>query len=678
MSGGDRAVQFLEAIRSESTDTFIEIRCIGAGKPQQEWFRDPTEAIQYAQRMDSHGMFDVYVGMAPRDRKEGTEKAVSHAYIVSADCDSDAALAALDTFPLPPSIRVASGGRTESGRQKIHAHWWLDSPCTADELRAAKKALISALDSDPAISDPPRIMRLPRTHHRKGVPTLVKVLDGTWQRISLPEVHAACAAAPKRTGARFDFTGLELKERTVPTTLRRGEWHQPALRLAGQMRRQGGTEEEILAALRAFTESRGDGSIKDEWICDLAADVAKRYPAGGTAPANIEPLPVQHSWLPVPLPLDTEPLTPDIAGLMFRGLTHEFSGPSEAGKTMMLAAAAINEARAGRHVVWLDFEMGKRLMARRLLDGLNVPVDEVERLVNDPDTRRFHFMRPTVQATAAYLDSMLAQTGLDVSLVVIDAMTGALALHELDSNSDIDIERLYAVLVNPLKDIGAAVAIIDHPGKDAGRGSKGSIRKEQALDVAYLVSTARQYRKGLGGSSRIVVKKDRGGELDRSVERQFVLTPSGWRFDCDHEFRPTTLMERASRYLEPQPAPLSRNSVYAECEGREAELKVALDVLVSEGYVGEVDGPRGARLSASIRPYRQTEDPKSDVFRLAYTGSAVHSCGLEPLAYTGTDRLPKPVAPTGLPASLPMREAGRDAAAGAVVTELFDLPGREP
>jgi AAA domain len=332
-----------------------------------------------------------------------------------------------------------------------------------------------------------------------------------------------------------------------------------------------------------------------------------------------------HSWLGRSLPEDDQPLVPDIAGLLFRGLVHEFTGGSEAGKTMLLLSIAVDQARAGSHVVWVDFEMGPRLMKRRLRDGLGLTASEVHELVNDPTTRRLHYVRPDAPALDAQIADLIAAAP-DVSVVVVDAMTGALELHGLGSNSDIDIDRIHRLLTTPFKDRNAAVVVIDHPGKDPEKGTKGSIRKEQAVDVRYLVKTVKAYAKGAGGSSRLIVTKDRTAELDRGLERLYILSVGTWTFEtrdgAPTGLRKTTLMERLSRYLEALGEPLSRTQIFSRVEGREEDLADALDRLLAEGFAAEHEGPRHARLTASAREYRADQDPQSDTYRPPPTSSA--------------------------------------------------------
>lgn len=70
-------------------------------------------------------------------------------------------------------------------------------------------------------------------------------------------------------------------------------------------------------------------------------------------------------------------------------------------------------------------------------------------------------------------------------------------------------------------------------------------------------------------------------------------------------FRPTVLMERVSRFLEGLSEPVTRKAVEEARLGRAQYVRQALGFLQLDGYIAETRGPRGARLVASLNPYRE-------------------------------------------------------------------------
>src|SRR3954454_23008682 len=134
-----------------------------------------TRAIALGRRTD------VYVGCAPRTRRYGGRDAVERAYVLWADCDGEAARAALareaavaarERSEPAPAIIVASGTS-----QNCHAYWPLTEPLARDELQRANRRLAYALGADPASADAARILRVPGTFsHKHRPPTHVVAL----------------------------------------------------------------------------------------------------------------------------------------------------------------------------------------------------------------------------------------------------------------------------------------------------------------------------------------------------------------------------------------------------------------------------------------------------------------------------------------------------------------------
>ena len=76
---------------------------------------------------------------------------------------------------------------------------------------------------------------------------------------------------------------------------------------------------------------------------------------------------------------------------------------------------------------------------------------------------------------------------------------------------------------------------------------------------------------------------DRGRLHRRSHGRHRL--PPGNEGDAgrDHDFRPTTLMERVSRHVEAHPREFTRDALTKEVTGKNTYLRMAVDVLTEEG-----------------------------------------------------------------------------------------------
>lgn len=112
---------------------------------------------------------DVYVGVAPRDRQEGTAAAVTCSHALWADGDTPAAVAAIRAFSPLPAILIESGSVTDS-TANLHAYWPLCEPLSAAQAVRANRRLAYALGADAASTDAARILRPPATLNFKTTP----------------------------------------------------------------------------------------------------------------------------------------------------------------------------------------------------------------------------------------------------------------------------------------------------------------------------------------------------------------------------------------------------------------------------------------------------------------------------------------------------------------------------
>jgi hypothetical protein len=112
---------------------------------------------------------NIYAGANPRKAIGGsTAEDVAQANCLFVDFDNvgvDAARERIEAAKLPTATLTISSGHG------CHLYWRLDKPLTnLAEFTELQKALIRALDSDKAIHDPARIMRLPGFLNVKAEP----------------------------------------------------------------------------------------------------------------------------------------------------------------------------------------------------------------------------------------------------------------------------------------------------------------------------------------------------------------------------------------------------------------------------------------------------------------------------------------------------------------------------
>jgi hypothetical protein len=265
-------------------------------------------------------------------------------------------------------------------------------------------------------------------------------------------------------------------------------------------------------------------------------------------------------------------------------------------------------------------------------------------------------------------------------LVIVDAAAGAYDLTGLDDNKRSDVERFAALWVRPFWKAGIATNLIDHVVKNPeqrGKYAIGSERKAGGVDVhlGFDVIPGHELTRGGNGLYKLTTHKDRPARLTRPIACELELhsDPDSGRITwatkpagTDGEgrpFWPTTLMERISRYLEIQrPEPVSRNTVEQSVKGKTEWKRVAIDTLVSQGYVQETSGDRNARLLLSVKAFREADlapdlapEDKDDLapdlapdkpLNHAENATSPHLAPTSPLV-PDTTSPPSPLSPTG-------------------------------
>jgi hypothetical protein len=183
----------------------------------------------------------------------------------------------------------------------------------------------------------------------------------------------------------------------------------------------------------------------------------------------------------------SEWLIPDFVA---RGRGHALYAGAKTGKSFLaldaIAAAAIPGHRAwtnvadGEHitVVYLDYEMTEADVRDRL-EGFGYGPDD--------DFSRFHYVR--AMAFGSDLDTheggaaLLAYAqSVGADLVVVDTMSRAVRGDENDADT---VRHFYQATGGLLKGHGIALLRLDHAGKTAEKGQRGSSGKNDDVDVVW-------------------------------------------------------------------------------------------------------------------------------------------------------------------------------------------------
>jgi hypothetical protein len=204
----------------------------------------------------------------------------------------------------------------------------------------------------------------------------------------------------------------------------------------------------------------------------------------------------------------------DGPALLYAGKVHSFAGEPESGKTWLaLYACGDTIQHTTERVLYLDCEDSARGVIARLR-ALGVDDDAI--------AERFDYIRPEEPLTKPGRADLDAALGDRPALVVLDGVTEAMVMHDLDPSNNRDVAAFMEQLPRPLARSGAAVVLIDHvvKAKDGrGRYAIGAQHKLAGLDgAAYSFEAIRPFGRGREGVARIEVTKDRPGFVRQIAE----------------------------------------------------------------------------------------------------------------------------------------------------------------
>ncbi len=289
--------------------------------------------------------------------------------------------------------------------------------------------------------------------------------------------------------------------------------------------------------------------------------------------------------------------------LMYPGELHVLAGEPESGKGWIALAEAARLIRDGKDVLYLDFEDTPSNVVGRLI-ALAAPTRGI--------TRHLTYARPDDPFSEQHVRALVTPAP---HLAIVDGLTEAYALLGLRIKENDDAAHFLRRLARPIAQTGAAVLLIDHVAKDRetrGRFAIGAGHKLAGVAATYLADTIVRPSRTHTGTVKLTLAKDRHGAIPgqrgvtiaiatitpRDGGTHVTVTldppPSDAQADDDSPFRPTTLMVRVSDAITEDPG-LSRRQVRQRVKGKNDYIDLALDLLVSEGYVDRRQDGRATR-----------------------------------------------------------------------------------
>ncbi len=300
------------------------------------------------------------------------------------------------------------------------------------------------------------------------------------------------------------------------------------------------------------------------------------------------------------------------AALLYRGAVNSLAGEPESMKSWVALEACRQELEDGRTVVYLDFEDSPRSVVSRLR-ALGIPDADI--------VARFVYVHPGERCT---LEALSALVKLEPGLVVLDGVTESMSLEGLELTDNSDVADYYQRLPRVFARAGACVLLLDHVTKSSeerGRWAIGAQGKLAGISgAAYRIAVVEPFGRGRTGKSKLYLAKDRRGWVETSGSDRLACIVEATSENeqvsitlqspsAESEFRPTCLMQRVSEALEMVPEGLTGRGVEKAVTGKAGAVRLAVRVLVTEGWITESPGPRGAKLYRSSKPYREHSDP---------------------------------------------------------------------
>jgi len=311
--------EFLHAVFRDLGASFIELRCIDSkGKPTQSYHQSVEQLRTAAQGAVRRGNQNVYFGVCPRSRKDGSKASVDSVGCLWVDVDGKGfgggkveALAAIRRFPLPPSFIVDSGGG-------YHLYWLLREAelieGQRDIVRVERylRGLADTLGADRSAAELARILRVPGTFNLKDRenPKPVTIVESNPdRRYNLQDfddwADSAAAVSPR--------TDRPIKGRDWITRaladLKNGNRNVTLTQMAGRLNQDGHSEDDIIAMIG---QRFADAGLTEQEIRGTVEGVCRRYRQPGCKKssdeddrvpvvvclADVEPEVVRFLWHP--------------------------------------------------------------------------------------------------------------------------------------------------------------------------------------------------------------------------------------------------------------------------------------------------------------------------------------------------------------------------------------------
>ena len=276
--------QFISQITKNWNDVgqpLLEIRAIStSGSTNAARFRldQIDEAVQHAEAMNA-AKANIYMCINAIDPikaedipagKAAKDTDILAAFYCFADADTKGAMENIMSFAGPKFTMSVKTGSTPFARG--HAYWELEEPCqNMDAWKEVQKSIAASLQTDAAVINPSRIMRVAGTvswpnkkKQDKGyVPELVTMRTEFSTDRDVQPFERLMRAFPKKEVPNNQVGGIEIdlgqqamnRQMTAQSVMAGDDWHNNIIRLVASYVSKGLSDDEIHAITDSFTLS---------------------------------------------------------------------------------------------------------------------------------------------------------------------------------------------------------------------------------------------------------------------------------------------------------------------------------------------------------------------------------------------------------------------------------------
>ncbi len=521
----------------------IEIRSISQGgstNASRFNLADIDQAVEHAEAMNK-AKANIYMCINPIDPitvipagKAAKDTDILAAFYCFADADTKGAMENIMSFAGPKFTMSVKTGTTPFSRG--HAYWELEEPCkNMDAWRDVQKSIAASLQTDAAVINPSRIMRVAGTvswpnqkKQDKGyVPELVTMrTEFSTDRDPQP-MERLMRAFPKAEQKPASTISIDLGQQAMDrqlvtqNVLAGDDWHINMVRLVGSYVTKGLSDEEIHAITDSFTlagydvndtrqevQKAIDGARNKGWT-PPPDPVQERMEQQNQAISNADDEDAMQSW---PTPYN-----------MFNALTlprrEWVYGYDYIKKYISVTASAGGIGKTSAIIVEaLAIATGKDLLGTPVKEQTNVWIINLEDPISEMQMRTIAAMQhynikpeeikgrlfmdgeDTMQITLAAEsrdglitnDDMLAAMTRkikenNIGAVILDPFVSA---HLVNENSNGSIQAVVAMLRKLARDTNSSVQLVHHIRK--GNGDDATI--DSVRGAGSLIGAARAAR----------------------------------------------------------------------------------------------------------------------------------------------------------------------------------------